>query len=360
MFALPHSHLLRLHTACTTAAAVLSIIVGIIAPTPTPATQPGSQSSATPGPLPGADALLPQMKSDTARQFLNAVPLLPIEPTRRIFKDTAKNTWHSATQAATMPSDVRAALTPRAVDYYNTFYGSPLAYARAIELVADKTQVFKSSSLQRAKQSPRILDFGYGTVGHARLLALLGCDVVGVDVDPRLTALYCEPRDTGRVTHPAGMQGRITLVEGRWPADADSRRQVGGGFDLIMSKNTLKNGYLHPAQPVDKRMLVDLGVSEPAFLRALHDALNPRGCVLIYNICPALTPPGPNYKPWSDGKCPFTPEQWKAAEFELIDFDIDDTAAVKALALALGWNKGDAGMDVEHDLTAHYTLARRK
>jgi len=45
----------------------------------------------------------------------------------------------------------------------------------------------------------RILDFGYGTVGHLRLLASLGADMVGVEVDPLLRALYSAPGDQGAI-----------------------------------------------------------------------------------------------------------------------------------------------------------------
>jgi hypothetical protein len=50
----------------------------------------------------------------------------------------------------------------------------------------------------------RILDFGYGTIGHLYLLGSLGADAVGVDVDPLLPALYSQPKDQDRVPGRGG------------------------------------------------------------------------------------------------------------------------------------------------------------
>ena len=66
---------------------------------------------------------------------------------------------------------------------------------------------------------------------------------------------------------------------------------VGGGYDLFISKNTLKKGYVHPERPVEKRRLLNLDVDDEAFVRALHAALKPGGWVMIYNITPAPSPP---------------------------------------------------------------------
>src|SRR5262249_50579729 len=161
-------------------------------------------------------------------------------------------------------------LKPVAADeqlYYTTKYGTPLAYARPFDLIA-------AAGLTDVA-GKKILDYGYGTVGHLRLLASLGADVTGVDVDPFLAELYADPADQGIVKGRSGRDGRITLVHGRWPNEADAYKKVGDGYDLIISKNTLKNGYLHPAQKVDKRMLIDLGCPDLRFVMALYSALKP-------------------------------------------------------------------------------------
>ena len=107
----------------------------------------------------------------------------------------------------------------------------------------------------------RYLDFGYGSVGHLRLLSSLGADVVGVEVDPLLRLLYGRPEDQGLIPGHAGAPaGRLTLLHGQFPAGSAVKEAVGSGYDLVISKNVLKNGYIHPAEPVDPSRLVHLGV----------------------------------------------------------------------------------------------------
>ncbi|HTE06653.1 MAG TPA: hypothetical protein VK824_10685, partial [Planctomycetota bacterium] len=61
--------------------------------------------------------------------------------------------------------------------------------------------------------------------------------------------------------------------------------------------------------------------------------------------------------PWSDGRSPFTREQWEAAGFELLALDTVDHAAARAQGVALGWGSAD---EMEHGIFAWYTLARRR
>jgi hypothetical protein len=151
----------------------------------------------------------------------------------------------------------------------------------------------------------------------------------------------------------------VTLLHGRFPAEAAVRTAVGKGYDLILSKNTLKNGYLHPSRPVDKRLLVDLGVDDGAFVRALHGVLRPGGWVLIYNLCPSQSPEGKPYKPWADGRCPFPRALWQEAGFTVVAFDVDDSAPAREMAHLLGWDRGEGAMDLEKDLFALYTLVQK-
>src|SRR4030095_10025565 len=96
-----------------------------------------------------------------------------------------------------------------------------------------------------------------------------------------------------------GPPGRLKLVHGRWPAEAAVKEAVGGGFDLVLSKNTLKHGYVRPSEKVDPRMLVDLGVPPEAFLPEVARILKPGGIFAIYNLCPA--PRSDRYVPWAYG-----------------------------------------------------------
>lgn len=299
-----------------------------------------------------AEAVGPLVKSSLARDFLAQVDHLPMPAPRTIFRDDQRQ-YHSAADVAQLSEPDRKKLTEVSVSdtlYYTTKYGSPLAYARLVEILGQSGIATFSNR--------RVLDYGYGTVGHLRLFALCGAEAVGVDVDPFLPALYSLPEDQGDVRIGQKKVGRVMLVDGRWPTEA-AAKAVGGGYDLIISKNTLKNGYLHPEREVDKRMLIDLGVSEVTFVRAMFDALRPGGHVMIYNICPAPAPADKPYIPWADGRCPFPRKMLQSAGFTILAFDKDDSKAVRKMAHALGWDAGERGMDLENDLFAHYTLLRK-
>ena len=95
------------------------------------------------------------------------------------------------------------------------------------------------------------------------------------------------------------------------------------------------------------------------FVRALYDALKPGGRVLIYNICPAPSPPGQPYKKWADGRCPFARETWEAAGFRVVAFDRDDSEVIRQFAHALGWDQGDSPIDLKADLFARYSLMEK-
>jgi hypothetical protein len=303
-----------------------------------------------------AKALAPQMPSTLARRFLAAAEALPAIAPRTMVRDSAGRNWWNEAQAASLPDTQRARLVTRTLDerfYYNTRYGSPLAYARALEVLA-------RHGLEDVA-GKRIADFGYGTIGHLRLLASLGADVTGIEVDPLLPAFYSQPGDTGRVAGVGGgRDGRVRLVHGQWPATDAIVAQVGEGYDLFLSKNTLKRGYIHPEREVNPRMLVHLGVGDTAYVRSLARMLKPGGLALIYNLSPAPAPPDKPYIPWADGRSPFARELFEREGFEVLAFDADDSAAARAMGAALGWNQGPSPMDLETNLFGHYTLLRKR
>src|SRR5262249_8136439 len=142
--------------------------------------------------------------------------------------------------------------------------------------------------------------------------------------------------------------GRVTFVTGHWPGQAEVRKAAGEKFDVITSKNTLKNGYIHPAQQVDPRMLVHLEVSDDEFVKAVFKSLKPGGWFMIYNVCPAPSPPDKPYKPWSDGHCPFSREMLEKAGFQVVEFDRDDSPVIRELGRAFGWDKGESPMDLQN------------
>jgi hypothetical protein len=84
-----------------------------------------------------------------------------------------------STEVDELRAEARARLRHRSIDetvYYVTRHGSPLACVRPLQLLAEHD--FSDV------RGWRIADFGYGTACHLRLLASLGADVHGIEVDP--------------------------------------------------------------------------------------------------------------------------------------------------------------------------------
>lgn len=305
-----------------------------------------------------ATALAAHASSSLAKAFLAATSELPDVAARTVWRsaDRSKAITDAAYQA--LPEAERAGWTKRECDanfYWNTGYGSPLAYLRPIELlgmhgVADV-------------KGKRIADFGFGTVGHLRLLATLGADAHGIDVEPLFGALYSQPGDTGAVTSASGAKGNVAVHIGSWPGDDATRTAVGTGYDIFLSKNTLKRGYIHPAREVDPKFLVHLGVDDTTFLKRVHESLKPGGLFLIYNICPAQNPP-PNtaekpYLPHADGQCPWDRATLEAAGFEVLVHDANDIEALLPIWKTLGYDQGADDASLRASLFVWYTLVRR-
>jgi SAM-dependent methyltransferase len=294
-----------------------------------------------------AETMAPLVTTGLARAFLEAGTSLPSVRHRTLYHDPAARRYLTDREARDLGAEARDKLKKVPVDedlYYNTRYGSPMAYVRPLELLG-------KAGLE-GFSGRKILDFGCGGLGPHRMMASLGAEVVGVDVDPMLAALYSEPEDQGAVK-----QGRVSLVIGRYPAEETVKARVGGGLDVFLAKNTLKRGYVHPESG---RTFIDLGMDDASFLKVLRDALKPGGYVMIYNLGPAPSPQGQPYKPMADIRTPFSPADWEAAGFLVLSLDQDDTAAARAMGAALGWDKGPDAMNLATDLFATYTLARKR
>jgi SAM-dependent methyltransferase len=271
-----------------------------------------------------------------------------VEPVTKLLSNQWVIDW--ANQAKQLPT-----VEPKSVDvkgkqvsidestFYYSRYGSPLAYSRALDLAV--------SSGYEGKAGSRVFDFGYGSIGHIRMMALSGLHVVGVDVAPLLKVMYSDA--SGKLG-----TGSVQVFDGRFPADESLAEKVGGAFDLVLSKNVLKRGYIHPSREVsDQRMLIELGVDDPTFLAKIAAILKPKGLFVIYNFCPPKAGPNANYIPWAEGESPFTREAFTAAGFEILHFDVVDDVEARRLGQALGW---DASMNLEKDLFAWYTIVRKK
>jgi len=302
-----------------------------------------------------AVAMKPLVATPLAREFLAAVPCLPAIETRTVFYNKKTRDAVTPEKAATMSAGALDGYEETEISenfFYTTRYGTPVAFVRPLEILG--------GAGVKSADGLKMVDFGFGSIGQLHALASLGASAVGIEVDPLLEAIYSRPGDTGTVARcraaGAGHDGRVSLVFGRFPADDATRDAVGEGCDVFISKNTLKHGYIHPAQEVDPRMLVHLGVDDETFVRAMFDVLKPGGFALIYNLCPAPSKEGEAYKPWSDGRSPFTRALYEKTGFKVLAFDADDTDAARAMGKALGWNEQ---MNLETDLFGTYTLLQR-
>jgi SAM-dependent methyltransferase len=323
---------------------IVLLLTAVAAVEPAAASQPSA--------LPAeARKLRPLAHSELGRAFLKAAESAASYAPRTVYRRGKAREWLDAAGFAKLAAVERGAWTPVAIDeetYQGLFYGSPLAYLLPLERLGGV-----GFGTLRGK---RVADFGHGGIGQLRLFAELGAEAVGIDVDPLQPVLYSAPADQG----PLGKAGgSVKLVHGRFPADPKVVTAVGSGYDLFLSKNTLKRGYIHPAEKVDPRMLVNLGVDDPAFLKAVASALKPGGWFVIYNICPAPNAAGKPYVPWADGRCPFSAEDLAAAGFETLVRDAVEDQAARALGAALGWDKPPVDMKLADDLFALVTIARK-
>ncbi len=299
-----------------------------------------------------AEAVHPLVKSGIARAFLDAAPKLPRITDRKLYLDEDTRTYYSPQHQKEIEEQQGITLVEKDVSenfFYNTKFGTPIAYVRALELYAPHSEDYLAGK--------RILDFGYGNIGQLRMLAACGVDAVGVDVDPLFRELYSQPEDQGEVPSDSGKPGNVKVIDGRFPEIGD---EVGDGYDLITSKNTLKNGFFHPEREVPKERLVDLGVSLEEFAKTIHKALKPGGVFLIYNICPAPSKPDEPYKHWADGRSPFSKEMLESTGFRVVSYNANDDKETRMMAKALGWAEPDRGMDLENDLFGTYTIAIKK
>jgi hypothetical protein len=298
-----------------------------------------------------AEALQRLATSPAARAFLDATAELPPYVPRSAWRSERTREYLTDAAYGRLGAEQRTAWKRVDFDeetYWNTKYGSPLAYVRALDLLA------AHGLAQFAGQ--RLLDYGYGTVGHLHLLAMLGAEAVGVDVDSMLPALYSRPGDVGMVRR-GGRSGSVKLVHGKWPGQSEAARAVADGYDWIISKNTLKRGYVKPER--GGRPQVDLGVPETEYLKAVARTLKPGGKLLIYNISPAQNPPDKPYLPHADGRSPFSRAAFEQAGLSVIALDRRDDDAVRAMGRALGWDKLTPALDLDK-VFGLYTLVERR
>lgn len=303
-----------------------------------------------------AITLKPLVKSDVATQFLEAVTYLPLVTPKVFYFNKQSRELIDSADYFSRSDSARSGFDPKEYGdefYYNTRYGTPLAFVRALDLVCLQgvTSIDKAS----------VIDFGFGSIGQLRLMASLGATAYGIEVDKFLPLLYNTPRDTGVIPRAtvagSGDNGAVHLLYGSFPSDTAIAKQLKGTHDLFVSKNTLKRGYIHPEREADPRMLINLGVSDTVFVKSVYDLLKPGGYFMIYNLHPARSKPEEKYIPWSDGRSPFDKSLLESIGFKVIAFDVDDTPFAHEMGKAIGWDKQ---MDFSKDLFGMYTLVRKQ
>jgi SAM-dependent methyltransferase len=293
-----------------------------------------------------AQTLAPLVKQEPGKEFLSAASLLPTRTPREVYTDAKKRLSIAPAQWSALPEAEKSAYTKATHNeafYYATYYGSPIAYVRALDVAGQ----FGLKSLKDA----RVLDIGYGAIGGMQLMAYAGAQVSALDVDSLMPALYRQREDQGVFVGASGRIGTLKLYDGLFAGDASLTKAIGGDFDLIVAKNTLKRGFMRPLP--GRKAFVDFGANDETFLRALHNALAPGGIAIAYNIAGAFNPERPS----TDGRSPFDKDALEKAGFTVLAFDTNDDAPIRALGAALGWQK-DMG-DLEKNLFALYTVVQR-
>lgn len=332
-----------------------------------PPDAPAAPAAAAPPPKPAPVAVVAEMNEqagaasalcETAagRAFLSAAATLPSIAQRVIYRDRERGLAIAEADWNKLSDEEKQRFKPRDCDerfYYYTGYGTPLNYARAFD-IAGKFGV-------NSWEGVRVLDFGYGSIGHLRMLASLGADAQGIEVEPLFRALYSWPGDQGSIAPGSNTTpGNVTLHNGSWPGDSAVAKAVGGGYDLFISKNTLKRGYVHPEREADARMLIKLGVDDEAFLTAVRDALKPGGLMLVYNVAPAQNPPEKPFLPMADGRFPFDRALAEKVGFEVLAFDVVDDEVMHKYWQVYFPDPEMTPEKLKESIFTHYTVLRRK
>lgn len=300
-----------------------------------------------------AGAIRAQVPSAFAQSLLNGFGCLPSPRPMAVYYNKETRKALSEADAAKMTEAQLAGYTKRDIDdefYYFTRYGTPVAFVRPVELLGQAGV--------KSTEGLKLVDFGFGSIGQLHALASAGADVTGIEVDPILEIIYA--KETGKVARCAdsgkGRDGSVTLAYGQFPKDPEIVKKVGKGYDVFISKNTLKRGYIHPEQEVDPRMLVHLDVDDETYVRAVFDALKPGGFFMIYNLHPAPAAPGEKYIPWADGRSPFSTETFNQVGFKVLAFDVDDTEAARVMGKTFGWGTDE---ELQKTIFGMYTLVQK-
>jgi hypothetical protein len=305
-----------------------------------------------------AKALMPVAETALGRAFLQATDELPpIEGERTLYVRRRPRAAITPETYEALGDSARKGFeaTQAGEDWIYRLYSSPLAYLRALD--------FAAQAGLKSVDGERVADFGFGNIGQLRVLASLGADAVGVEIDGFLDALY-RGSDQGEVKRAAvagkGRAGTVALAFGQFPATPRMVDAVGKGVALFMSKNTLKLGYVHPERDANPDQLVHLGVDDETFLRRVFECLEPGGLFLVYNLYGPQAPPDQPYRPWATGGFPFPRELAERTGFEVVHWNRDDSEGARRMGRALGWNEGMTDEKFATEFNAMVPLLRTR
>lgn len=273
-------------------------------------------------------------------QLAAATAQLPLIAPRHLYNAADDSRSYTEREIAVYPKATRASFVSETVDeegYYYGPLGSPLFYMRILDIV--------SENVRANLPGRRILEWNYSSIGPLKLLALQGAHTVGISPSSRLRALYSFPGDQGELpVIDREVRGRVTLLTGSFPAEPAARAAVGGDYDVIIARNLLTRGYIHPSAADDTTLpgaraalapALDLGMSDEEFLRHLFATLKSGGRLIVYNLCAPPPPSTSAYDPHTDCRNPFPQALWQAMGFRVRDYDRSDTAALRELVRAL-------------------------
>ncbi len=304
--------------------------------------QPADEPATGPALVRECAALRPHATTDAGRAWLDRADDIRAEFDERAFYYAFRpNRAITAEAYDALPEEEREGWRRRDVTadtYYATFYGTAAAYLPAIEFAA---RAMGAEDDADAFEGTRVLDLGFGQMGQLELLAACGAEVVGVEVDPILTMLYDDSQDARAVENPGGEDGSVRVTECLWPNEEACRDDVGGGYDIIISRNLLKRGYVKPKELIGNYVPVAHGMSDEEACRRFYDALAPGGVLVIYSLGGKPDPA----KPWTDIANPWPAEAFEAVGFEVIEHDLDVSPEAREMFVALGYRTPEEAAD---------------
>jgi SAM-dependent methyltransferase len=300
----------------------------------------------------------PPIWSDLAISFALATRSLKPVPEREVWRRRNPRTILNQDEYEKLTANEKKALQKMVCDE-SVYYGAistPLAWARAFDRLGQHGV--------NSFDGKRVLDFGFGNVGQLHMIASLGADVTGVEIENSLArAMYRLESDQGAVdklTDNVKNEGSLSLAFGKWPAEEEIVNRVGGGYDIFISKNVLKYGYVHPERKAPASQLIDLGVDDETFLKQLHRILNPGGYVLVYNIHPPKASKDETYKPWAYGETPWDRKLVEKVGFEVAEWHVDDSEAIHDFGSLVGWDSSfEDRAEFETNFRAMYTILKK-